>query len=159
MKSCKLLIYWCREGGRTLAAVRNTQVTDSRIDRIAQIARTDIFRHKLGTNDARRKTLGEDHSRYLGEIVSAGGRNEISRWCGHHSVLDNGEWPNDERQHGPRRAIRVRVFRSRRLAHAYRLEISIVARPVPWPLSRNSYCILIGPRSKRLGIQPERGGY
>jgi hypothetical protein len=48
-------IFWCREGGRTLAAVANTQVTDSRIDRIAQIARSDNLRYNLGT-----KTLAED---------------------------------------------------------------------------------------------------
>ena len=36
-------------GGRTLAGVRNTQVTDSKIDRIAQIARSDIPRHNPGT--------------------------------------------------------------------------------------------------------------
>ena len=29
--------------------IEKTEVTDSTIDRIAKIARTDIFRHKLGT--------------------------------------------------------------------------------------------------------------
>jgi hypothetical protein len=36
-------------GGRTSAAVAMTYVADSTIDRIAQIATTDIFRHNLGT--------------------------------------------------------------------------------------------------------------
>ena len=45
-----MLAYGAGRGVRTLAAVGNTQVTDSRIAKIAKIARTDIFRHKLGTN-------------------------------------------------------------------------------------------------------------
>lgn len=36
-------------GGRTSAAVAETYVADSTIDKIAQIATTDIFRHNLGT--------------------------------------------------------------------------------------------------------------
>jgi hypothetical protein len=42
-------------GLEPLPGIRNTYVADSKIDQIAQIAITYIFRHKLGTERAERK--------------------------------------------------------------------------------------------------------